>query len=322
MISVIVPVYNVELYLGKCLDSLLAETFTDLEILVIDDGSTDRSGGICDRYSESDKRVRVFHTENRGLSAARNLGLDHARGEYIGFVDSDDWIDPEMYALLLNKAEETGADIVECGVFRESVHESREICVNQTLLSGIPAVETLIFGGIKAQVWNKLWKRTLFDEIRFPEGRCFEDVATTYKLILNANIVGIPQSCYHYLQRDSSISQNHSSKSLVDYWSAHRERYEDLKDMVGREARDELLKYCAYSVARTWAWCIHNGDNTEYTDEMTAFVRKMFPVFGDKAWPMQLRVSIFLARNNKRLSLAAAYYFNQLYRRIKPKHYE
>ena len=118
MISVIIPVYNVEPYLRKCLDSVVNQTYRNLEILVIDDGSTDGSGAICDEYA-SDRRMRIFHTENRGLSCARNLGLDEAKGEWIGFVDSDDWIEPDMYEALLKKAEETGADIVECGVFRE-----------------------------------------------------------------------------------------------------------------------------------------------------------------------------------------------------------
>ena len=97
MISVIVPVYNIEPYLPKCLDSIIAQTYTDLEILIIDDGSTDRCGAICDSYAERDPRIRVFRAENCGLSAARNLGLDHAKGEYIGFVDNDDWIKRDMY---------------------------------------------------------------------------------------------------------------------------------------------------------------------------------------------------------------------------------
>ena len=109
MISVIVPVYNVELYLRKCLNSVVNQTYRDLEILIIDDGSTDGSGEICDEYRK-DERVRVFHTDNRGLSCARNLGLDNATGEWIGFVDSDDWIEPDMYEVLIRRAEETGAD--------------------------------------------------------------------------------------------------------------------------------------------------------------------------------------------------------------------
>ena len=119
MISVIVPVYNVEPYLRKCLDSIVNQTYRDFEILIIDDGSTDGSGRICDEYAEKDSRIKVFHTENRGLSCARNLGLAEAKGEWIGFVDSDDWIEPDMYEVLIRRAEETGADVVECSHYKE-----------------------------------------------------------------------------------------------------------------------------------------------------------------------------------------------------------
>ena len=124
MISIIVPVYNVESYLRKCLDSILAQTYRDLEILVVDDGSTDGSGAICDEYAGKDDRIKVFHTENKGLSCARNLGLDSANGDWIGFVDSDDWIELDMYEVLLRKAEKTGADVVECGVYEEHSDET------------------------------------------------------------------------------------------------------------------------------------------------------------------------------------------------------
>lgn len=164
MISVIVPVYNVELYLRKCIDSILAQTYRDLEILVVDDGSTDGSGKICDEYKK-DERVRVFHTENRGLSATRNLGLDKATGEWIGFVDSDDWIEPDMYEVLFRKAEETEADVVECGCHADYTTTSYEHRAIQRTVSGIDAVKALIRSEIRTQVWNKIWRRHLFTDI-------------------------------------------------------------------------------------------------------------------------------------------------------------
>ena len=112
MISIIVPVYNTEKYLRRCIDSVLAQTYQDFELLLIDDGSKDSSGAICDEYAAQDARVRVFHKENGGVSSARNVGLDNARGEWITFVDADDWIESDMLELLLRKGEETGADIV------------------------------------------------------------------------------------------------------------------------------------------------------------------------------------------------------------------
>ena len=171
MISVIVPVYNVEPYLRKCLDSIVAQTYTDLEILVIDDGSTDRCGAICDSYAERDPRIRVFYTENRGLSAARNLGLDHATGEYIGFVDSDDWIEPDMYEVLLKKAVQTDADIVTCRFFQEYRDRTEEFPgpENEFATEGDEILRTYLFNKrICQDAWNNLYKAELFRSVRYP----------------------------------------------------------------------------------------------------------------------------------------------------------
>ena len=182
MLSVIIPVYNVEPYLEKCLDSVLKQTYKDMEILIIDDGSTDRSGAISDEYAAKDSRIRVFHTENRGLSAARNLGLDNAVGGYIGFVDSDDWIEPDMYEVLLKKAEETGADIVECGVFKEYPDKTVEHQRPDRVMYKIEAIRALVNRELSNSVWNKVWVKSCYFNIRFPEGRLYEDVAITYRI--------------------------------------------------------------------------------------------------------------------------------------------
>ena len=144
MISVIVPVYNVEPYLASCLDSIISQTYRELEILLIDDGSQDEIGKICDRYAASDERIRVFHTENKGLSAARNFGLDRAEGEYIAFVDSDDRIEPDMYDTLLVALIETGADAAACGHFQESANGTVERSPKAAVLTGEQAVIALI----------------------------------------------------------------------------------------------------------------------------------------------------------------------------------
>lgn len=143
MISVIIPVYNVEPYLRKCLDSVVNQTYKELEIFIIDDGSTDGSGAICDEYVKADKRIRVFHTENRGLSCARNLGLDEVKGEWIGFVDSDDWIEPDMYEVLLTRAKETGADVVECSFIRLYPEKTIVRQKEELIISGKNAIHAL-----------------------------------------------------------------------------------------------------------------------------------------------------------------------------------
>ena len=306
MISVIVPVYNVEPYLRKCLDSIINQTYLDLEIMVIDDGSTDGSGAICDEYRK-DERVKVFHTENSGLSAARNFGLDNSRGDWIGFVDSDDWIEPDMYEELIKHAEQTGADVVECGCHADYMTKTIEHSSIKKTISDKEAIEALIRNEIRTQVWNKIWKNYLFTEIRFPEGQSFEDVATTYKLIREATVTGIPNNYYHWIQRKSSISQNHDRQNLVDYWSAHKHRYEDLKGLVNQETVAILMRFCAYAIARTWVWTLKSRCSSEDLSEMSSFNRNNFPVFGLKDWPVSLRTTIFLSRFNNKASFIIAY---------------
>ena len=260
---------------------------------MVDDGSTDGRGAICDEYAERDERIRVLHTENKGLSCARNLGLDEAQGEWIGFVDSDDWNEPDMY-------------------------EKKAI---GRACSGIDAIEAMIAEEIQTQVWNKICRETLFCHVRFPNGHDFEDISITYKLIQNVTISGEEYIAYHYRQRSSSISQNHSIKNLVDNWSVQKQRFQDLKDIVGKETIDRLLVFCAYSITRTWALYSKSEKNTDYISEMTSFTRSHYHAFGCKEWPIQLRINIFFSRFNNRFSFLIAYYSNQLYRSIKPKYY-
>lgn len=321
MISVIVPVYNVEPYLRKCLDSILAQTYRDLEILIIDDGSTDGSGRICDEYGEKDNRIKVFHTENKGLSCARNFGLDNANGDWIGFVDSDDWIEPDMYEVLIKRAEETGADVVECGYIIEYVKKQKKCSVTQKIIPSAESIDALINGKIQTRVWNKIYRGKLFAEIRFPNGRYFEDIATTHKLVHNSIVSGCSGFYYHYTQRDSSISQNHDSRNLIDYWLAYMQRYRETKDIVNVETKQVLLKQCAAAIARTWVWYLKSDQFPKYTNEMSTFVRENYPLFGVNGWPIYLRICVFLARYNSTISYATAYYLNQVYRHNKPKNF-
>lgn len=317
MISVIVPVYNVEPYLRKCLDSILAQTHRDLEILVIDDGSTDGSGKVCDEYAGKDDRINVFHTENKGLSCARNLGLDEAKGEWIGFVDSDDWIEPDMYEVLLRKAEETGADVVECGCQADYTKKAIKYPAIQKTVIGTEAIEALIKHKIRNQVWNKIWKAQGFTVTKFPEGRDFEDVSTVYKLILNAKVVGIDGIYYHWRQRESSISYSHDNKNLENYWKANKQRYEDLKDTVSSEMETILLRNCAYAISRTWVWNFKSNCSSAVLKEMNLFARENYPLFGFREWSLSLRACFFLSRFRNRAAFTIAYLFNQMYRALR-----
>ena len=323
MISVIVPVYNVELYLRKCIDSILAQTYRDLEILVVDDGSTDGSGAICDEYAGKEDRIKVFHTKNRGLSAARNLGLDEAKGEWIGFVDSDDWIEPDMYEVLIKRAEKTGADVVECGLFRDFPTHRKEIERTDALIESSEACKALLEHRLLDSVWNKLWNRDCFSTIRFPEGRINEDVATTYRLLQEVNrlICTVNDCKYHYVQRQDSLSKQHTMRYLVDYWTAHYERYNSLVNNADESSKTELLRCCTSAVARTWAYCCDSpkADREQYreaTKKMNAFTRKHIPLFGFKSWNAHYRIGVFFPHFYNSLSFRAAWLSNRFHRMI------
>ena len=316
MISVIVPVYNVKPYLRKCLDSIINQTYKDMEILIVDDGSTDGSGDICDEY-KTDKRVRVFHIENKGLSGARNVGLDNAKGDWIAFVDSDDWIEPEMYELLLKGAEETGADIVECGIFMEFKARTIQYPAIQTTVCETEAIEALIGSKIKNQVWNKIWKAECFADIRFPEGHNSEDISTVYKIVQKASVTGIKGEYYHWRQRASSITHRYNQKNLEDGWIAYKKRYDDLHDCVSSEAEAMLLRQCADRIIQVWAWNLKSKYSQERINEMNEFVRKHYPVFGFQEWPLKIRSFFFLTRFNNRVSFTIAYILCRIYRAVK-----
>jgi len=209
LISVIVPVYNVKPYLPKCLDSICGQTYTNLEIIVVDDGSTDGSGIICDEYAAKDSRIKVIHQENGGLSVARNKGLDVATGEYIAFVDSDDWIDREMYKELYENLVKQGVDISMCSYIQHYPNRSRAKCNSGKthVWTGREAIRELIAGKrVATMVWDKLYNKSLFDEIRFPDGKIFEDAAIIYKLFAKSGKVSqVEKPYYHYLSRQGSI---------------------------------------------------------------------------------------------------------------------
>lgn len=209
LISIIVPVYKTEPYLRKCLNSIVRQTYENLEIIIVDDGSPDNCGKICDEYAALDSRIKVIHQRNGGLSAARNTGLKIASGAYIGFTDSDDWIDADMFETLYNGAQEHGADISICGFYSVRNNKYEEVKEEHTVLYGREdAMHHLILDqAFTNQIWNKLFKRELFEGIYFPDGRTFEDIGTTYKLVEKADRIVFLNSCkYYYLRRKDGLA--------------------------------------------------------------------------------------------------------------------
>ena len=183
-ISIIVPVYNVEKYLNRCFDSILNQTFTDFELILVDDGSTDNSGIICYEYKTKDNRIKVIHKENGGLSSARNAGLDIARGKYIGFVDSDDFINKDMYKILFDTIQANNSDMVICDYYKvneDDINKFRNLkcnCENIKIknLNNLESIDNLFLTGEKfIYAWNKLYKRELFNDLRYEKGRIYEN---------------------------------------------------------------------------------------------------------------------------------------------------
>ena len=213
LISVIVPVYKAEEYLDKCVQSIRNQTYENLEIILVDDGSPDRCGEMCDAYAQEDSRIRVFHKENGGQSSARNLGLDNMTGQYVGFVDSDDWIEPDMYAHLYGLMAEHNAQIACCGVqkdfsngsvayFNPAYPQERDVRVYDKMQA---LEETLKNARITYSPCDKLYHRDVFTGLRMTEGKIFEDMEILPKWVERADrVVYDPTPKYHYIMTESS----------------------------------------------------------------------------------------------------------------------
>lgn len=270
-ISLIVPVYNVAKYLDRCVKSLLAQTYPHLEIILVDDGSTDGSGSLCDAYARADRRVRVIHQENSGLSAARNRGIDAASGAYLAFVDGDDFVAKHYVRTLLDACERNGASMAACG-YMEYYTQKKQIprcCEEPFAISGEEAVIDIFTqrNRIHVMAWNKLYHRSLFDGqgIRYPVGKIHEDVFTTYRLCAGAERVACTNEiCYCYVQRQGSIVRSGFSPERLQLLEAvefirpfvktHSPRYDEafrfyefincltvLNAMADSDYRDEAL---------------------------------------------------------------------------------
>jgi len=254
-ISVIIPVYNREKSLRKCLDSVIKQTYENLEIILVDDGSQDNSGAICDDYAIMDKRFRVIHQPNAGVAAARNAGLAMATGDYIGWVDSDDWIEPGMYKCMLDNALEFEADIVVCSHLEQ--YENRSIFKGwqqREILDTEQALGLLLQDDIiKNYLWDKLWHRELFDDVRFPDVTIFEDMAVMYKLFVQAKkVVCLPNQGYNYLLHSESLTANSSWKSCIVFYFVVKNRYDELRKKFPQFA-DLLACQCVSAAAGIWA---------------------------------------------------------------------
>ena len=256
LISLIVPVYNVEPYLRRCVDSILNQTYTNLEVILVDDGSPDNCGAICDEYAAKDPRVRVIHKENGGLSDARNAGLEIMTGSLVGFVDSDDWIEPQMYRRLYELLTQFDADMAFGGVADDLIRNGLAQTVKTSDYGASPFAECntdamkRYFHGSWA-AWDKLYRVELFDGIRYPVGEINEDEAIVLHLLDRCRCVCYTNEVlYHYIRRtdgSSITTASFSEKKLA--WVRHcrdnlafiREKYPQLEADALARYRNSLL---------------------------------------------------------------------------------
>ena len=260
LVSVIVPVYNVEAYLGRCVDSILAQTYCNLEVILVDDGTKDNCDRICDDYAAGDPRIRVIHKENGGLSSARNAGIDIARGEYLVFVDSDDWIEPDAVESLLSAALAHQVELVVGGRFdvKAKTGEKRKgLCPPRLeVISGEMLVRRIFrWDNCDSSACDKLFHRRLFREIRFPLGVVCEDVPVMYKIVLDAGrAVMLDKPVYNYYHRSGSITYTgiseknfHFSEHTAVIYPYILEHYPQLQQEA-RYLRVRSLVYAVQSV--------------------------------------------------------------------------
>ena len=245
-ISVIVPVYKVEEYLDQCIQSIIDQTYSQLEIILVDDGSPDQCPQMCDEWALRDERIKVIHKPNGGLSDARNAGLDICTGEYIAFVDSDDWIKPEMYQKLLDAAVRENADICSCSIIRCYINKNVNIGPKAYGVGNSEKMLDLLYSDSVFPVcaWNKLYKRYLWENFRYPVGKICEDAFTTYLLLHKAErIVQITDALYCYRIRPRSIMTSAFSYKSMDEEEAWRKNYEFIRENYPRLYRKAYSFY-------------------------------------------------------------------------------
>lgn len=234
LVSVIIPVYNIEKYIEKCLLSVQKQTYKNLQIIIVDDGSSDKSGKICDKFAKGDTRFEVIHKKNEGAACAKNNALDRIKGEYFIFVDGDDYLDESMIEYMLCILQKEDADIVEVGFYEEYTTRSKQYRITEykTEICSIDYTKNYINTWTNSLLWNKLYKTSLTKNVRFHrEKRCIDDEFYTYKIILNANkIIQIPESFYHYRKRKGSAMNdvNHERQKTNDFITLLPERYENV----------------------------------------------------------------------------------------------
>ena len=296
LVSVIIPVYNVSPYLRESLDSVISQTYTNLEIIAVDDGSTDDSGRICDEYAEKDTRIKVIHQANRGLSAARNAGLNAMTGEYVAFLDSDDALYPEMVECMVKGMEKNAADIAVCEITmhqtmgRLSPQDDRGEHTGKyphtRVLSSEKVLNMLLENAIRTVVWDKVYKSHIWENIRFSENRVYEDLPVMPRLLEKAGLVLLTdRELVKYRVRPYSITRTkspHNIKHLI-LAMAEREKYvaEHIPNLFSRDALIRLQDRDLRKLVIRCAELMYGRKTTE-AQRFTVFLRRYLIKKGKK----------------------------------------
>lgn len=297
IISIIVPIYNVEKYLSKCIDSILNQTFKEFELILVDDGSLDNSGRICDEYSKKDKRIRVIHKENGGVSSARNVGVESSLGNYIGFVDPDDHIDKYMYQKMIDMCTTKNADIAICKFVREingQISEAKE----EFYIRELDNIEGLreCFKGIlyRHSLCNKLFKKKCFEGIRFPEGRIHEDLSTTYRLLANSNkSVYINYSGYIYVKRENSILTSTFNEKRLQAFEGWKEILSFMLENYP-ELKEQVIATFAYACIDNMIYVLNQVNNKNIRNKYINYIKKY-----SKKYSKMINKNYLLTNKNK-----------------------
>lgn len=304
LISVIVPVYKVEKYLNKCIDSIINQTYKNLEIILIDDGSPDGCPEICDNYKKKDSRIKVIHTKNKGAGHARNQGIREANGDFISFIDSDDYISPLFYEYLIGLFNEN-IDIVECGyidVYDDSeIFESKESYMENEY-SKFEAMREHITDHIFRQlIWNKLYRKKTINSIFFPEGKKIDDEFWTYKIIGNSRkLISSSRKLYGYRQQKDSVMHNVNSISRLQAVDAKSQRHDYILTNI-----PNLKSESSYSL---WLSCLYHGqlilrtlnerEANKYLDYLLLVLNNNSIVFDYKKITLKNRIWIYFSKVN------------------------
>lgn len=304
LISIIVPIYNVEEFLPNCINSILKQKYSNLEIILVDDGSPDHCGNICDEYAQKDSRIRVIHKENGGLSDARNAGIRIATGRYFTFIDSDDYISEDYVSYLYSLLIQYHADISVCDLFKtSSMSETEQRDADTVYEYGVDeALEAMLYAKVfSTSADAKLYKRELFEGVEYPVGKYMEDLFTTYRLICKSSkIVCGKRVCYYYLHREGSIL--HSSFS-----EKHLHGFEALKIMYETEIKNRpntvQKAYRSQMVSSMAAVLAKKPPKHPKIDEIWAEVKHyLLEVIGNDKNSKRLRAQAFLMLFGKKIA--------------------